>query len=73
MSGSTVSPKVIQAFKEGGYVTVYEADAFLRLTRGTVKDDALSGRIPYTARPHGKKTKYVVRASDAEALYGIPG
>lgn len=66
-----IPAQVVQAFLFGGYVTVYEADAYLRLTRGTCKEDALAGRLAYTTRPFGNKTKYLVRASDAEALHGI--
>lgn len=54
------------------YMTVYEADAWLRLARGTCRAAALEGRLPYVARSFGSKTRYIVRATDAERLFGIP-
>jgi hypothetical protein len=62
---------VTQAFRDGGYVTVYEADAYLRLERGTCRAAALAGLLPYVARQFGRKTRYIVQARDAERLYGI--
>jgi hypothetical protein len=66
-------PQVALAFAAGGLVSVYEADAFLRLERGTVLREVLAGRMPHVARPRGRKTRYFVRASDASALFGVHG
>lgn len=62
--------QVALAFAAGGYVTTYEADHYLRLERGTCKKAVYAGKLPYASRPFGTKTRYLVRAKDAEALFG---
>lgn len=62
--------EIAWAFAHGGYVSVYEADAFLLLERGTCKQAALDGQIPFRARPRGRYTRYIVKAADAERLFG---
>lgn len=63
--------EIAQAFRVGGFVTVYEADAFLRLERGTTRRAVLDGRLPARAQPRGNhRMRYLVRADSAEALLG---
>ena len=64
-------PLVAQAFAHGGLVSVYEADAFLRLERGTVLREVQAGRMAAVARPRGNKTRYFVRAADADKAFGV--
>lgn len=64
--------EIALAFKLGGYVTVYEADAFLRLTRGDTKRAVLAGKLAARPQQRGTKVRYLVRASDAEAVLGKP-
>jgi hypothetical protein len=64
--------EVAMAFKHGGYVTVYEADAFLRLTRGDTKRAVLAGKLAARPQPRGTKVRYLVIASEAEAVLGKP-
>jgi hypothetical protein len=64
--------EVALAFQHGGYVTVYEADAFLRLTRGDTKRAVLAGKLAARPQQRGTKVRYLVRASDAEAVLGKP-
>lgn len=59
------------AFSNGGYITVYEADEYLHLQRGTCREACLAGRLLYCVRPYGRRQRYMVRAQDAERLFGI--
>lgn len=62
--------EIALAFKVGGYVTAYECDAYLRLTRGQTKRAVLDGRLAARQQPRGTKIRYVVSAADAEAVLG---
>lgn len=62
--------EIALAFRLGGHVTVYEADAYLRLTRGDTKRAVLAGRLAARQQPRGTRVRYVVSAQDAEALLG---
>jgi hypothetical protein len=64
--------EIALAFELGGYVTVYEADAFLRLTRGDTKRAVLAGKLAARPQQRGTKVRYLVRASEAEAALGKP-
>lgn len=61
--------EIARAFKLGGYVTVYEADAFLRLERGTTRRAVIDGLLPARAQPRGRKTRYLVSAHAVEAFF----
>ena len=58
------------AFEIGGYVTVYEADAFLRLSRGATLIAVQKGLIPSRMTERGKHSRIVVKATDAAAVLG---
>lgn len=60
------------AFGHGGLVTTREAEEFLRVEHDTIKRAALEGRIRYVVRPWGRSQRYLVRADDAERVFGIP-
>jgi hypothetical protein len=62
--------EIALAFKLGGYVTVYESDAYLRLTRGDTKRAVLAGRLAARPQQRGTKVRYLVLASDAESVLG---
>lgn len=70
-----MSPKAYEqvawAFAHGGYVSVYDADTFLHLERGTCRKAALAGKLLYSARSRGRLTRYFVKAQDAERLFGV--
>jgi hypothetical protein len=62
--------EIALAFRHGGYVTVYEADAFLRLTRGDTKRAVLAGKLAARPQQRGTRIRYLVRAIEAEAVLG---
>jgi hypothetical protein len=65
--------KVALAFKYGGRVTVYHADAFLNLPRGTLLRDCKQGRIKCYTIQYGKNetARRIVDTKDVLDLYPI--
>jgi len=59
------------AFRVGGYITVREADDFLRLRHGTTKEAVDAGNITAVTRKFGSKIRTVVLAKDVETFFGI--
>jgi hypothetical protein len=62
---------IATVFKIGGYVSAAEADLFLRLRRGSVKEAATMGKIKFVSRRFGRKVKTMVLASEVETFFGI--
>lgn len=60
--------EVAQAFSLGGFVTAYECDAYLRLSRGTALRAIHSGRLKAQGQPYGRGIRYVVGAAQALAV-----
>lgn len=62
---------ISMAFRVGGYITVREADDFLRLRHGTTKEAVDAGNITAVTRKFGTKIRTVVLARDVETFFGI--
>ena len=61
--------EIAQAFRLGGFVTVYEADAYLRLERGTTKRALLQGALKGRTEVWGRRRRHLVQAQDAQSAF----